>query len=167
MADPLSSVCGPVRNPLQSNGDQPHPCSSSRESYQAILDSNDVLPRKHLTLVSRSRVLTGNDYSIRSQLTAGEWLKAGLDLRSLVQQQDHYISYMPVLSSDFIGNVTDLIPANANFAVTRRIGNGYARVKLPNLPVHLFVKGGCRQEWAIPSSSIWMRTRLLRFMLAA
>ena len=40
MADPLSSVCGPLRNPLQSNGDQPHPCSSSRESYQAILDSN-------------------------------------------------------------------------------------------------------------------------------
>jgi predicted CXXCH cytochrome family protein len=101
-----------------------------------------VLPKEHLTLVSRSRVLTGNDYSMRSQLTAGNWLKAGLDLRSLVQQQDHYPSYMALLSSDFVGNVTDLIPANAAFAVTRRIGNGYARVKLPNLPVHLFVKGG-------------------------
>jgi hypothetical protein len=101
-----------------------------------------VLPKKHLTLVSRNRVLTGNDYSMRSQLTVGNWLKAGLDLRSLVQQQDHYPSYIALLSSDFVGNVTDLIPANANFAVTRRIGNGYARGKLPNLPVHLFVKGG-------------------------
>jgi predicted CXXCH cytochrome family protein len=126
-----------------------------------------VLPKKHLTLVSRNRVLTGNDYSMRSQLTAGNWLKAELDLRSLVQQQDHYPAYIALLSSDFVGNVTDLIPANANFAVTRRIGNGSARVKLPNLPVHLFVKGGCRQECAIRSSSIWMRTRLLRFMLAA
>ncbi|MGC9158435.1 MAG: cytochrome c3 family protein [Terracidiphilus sp.] len=112
-----------------------------RQSVGSTSVTTYVLPKEHLTLVSRSRVLTGSDYSMRSQLTAGNWLKAGLDLRSLVQQQDHYISYIAQLSSDFVGNVTDLIPANADFAVTRRIGSGYARVKLPSLPIHLFVKG--------------------------
>ncbi len=103
-----------------------------------------VLPSKHLTIVSRGAVLTGNDYSLRSQMTAGQWLKAGLDLRSLVQQQDHYASYLATLSSsDFglPGAVTDTIPANARFAVTRRLGSGYASVKPSKLPVHLFVKG--------------------------
>ena len=103
-----------------------------------------VSQQNHLTLVSRATVLTGNDYSIRSQLTVSNWLNAGLDLRSLVQQQDHYVSYLPLLSSsDFglPGAVTDSIPANANFAITRRLGSGYAEVKAPKLPVHLFVRG--------------------------
>jgi len=103
-----------------------------------------VLPGKHLTLVSRGTALAGNDYSVRSQLTVGKTLKAGLDLRSLVQQQDHYPSYLATLSaSDFglPGAVTDTIPANATFASTRRLANGYARVKIPRWPVHLFVKG--------------------------
>jgi hypothetical protein len=42
MADPLSSECGPVRNPLQSKGDQPQPHTSNRQSYRAILDSNEL-----------------------------------------------------------------------------------------------------------------------------
>ncbi len=102
-----------------------------------------VLPAKHLTLVSRGTVLTGNDYSVRSQLTIGKGLKAGLDLRSLVQQQDHYPNYLAILSSDFgtPGAVTDNIPANAVFSVTRRLASGYARFKTPRWPVHLFVKG--------------------------
>jgi len=102
-----------------------------------------VLPEKHLTLVSRGTVVSGNDYSLRSQLTISDRLKAQLDFRSLVQQQDHYPSYIAQLSSDFAvpGGVTDTIPSNAVFAVTRRLANGYARVKTPKWPVHLFVKG--------------------------
>ena len=103
-----------------------------------------VSQQNHLTLVSRGTVIAGNDYSIRSQLTVSKWLRAGLDLRSLVQQQDHYRSYVALLSpADFglPGAVTDSIPANARFAITRRLGGGYAEVKAPKLPVHLFVRG--------------------------
>jgi len=116
---------------------------SLEQSAGASVTSSYVLPRKHLTLVSQGAALTGNDYSIRSQLTIGDKLKAGIDLRSLVQQQDHYPDYLAVLSSDFgtPGAVTDSIPANAVFSVTRRLGSGYARIKTPKWPVHLFVKG--------------------------
>jgi hypothetical protein len=54
-----------------------------------------------LTLVSQGTALTSNEYSVRSQLTISDKLKAGIDLRSLVQQQDHYSDYLAVLSSDF------------------------------------------------------------------
>jgi hypothetical protein len=36
---------------------------------------------------------------------------------------------------------TDLIPGQSVFGVTRRLGNAYARFKVPKIPVHLFVKG--------------------------
>ena len=116
---------------------------SLQQSAGSSSETTYVLPSRHLTLVSRGSALTGSDYSVRSQLTVGKGLKAGLDLRSLVQQQDHYPDYLATLSSDFgtPGAVTDTIPANAVFAVTRRLGNGYARVKMPRWPVHLFVKG--------------------------
>lgn len=102
-----------------------------------------VLPPKHLTLVSRGTVISGNDYSLRSQLTISDRLKALLDVRSLVQQQDHYPSHIAQLSSDFAvpGAVTDTIPANAVFAMTRRLASGLVRFKPTRLPVHLFVRG--------------------------
>ncbi len=110
-----------------------------------------VLPQKHLTLVSRGTVVSGNDYSLRSQLTISDRLRALLDVRSLVQQQDHYPSYIAQLSSDFAvpGGVTDTIPANSVFAVTRRLANGYARVKPTKLPIHLFVKGDMQARTGI------------------
>jgi hypothetical protein len=96
-----------------------------------------------VTLVTRGDVLTGDDYHFASQLTIGKWVQAGFDTLSLVQQQDHYPFWTPVLSSDFAppdGSI-DLIPAHSTFAVTRRLGNAYARVKLPRIPVHVFVTG--------------------------
>ncbi len=97
----------------------------------------------HTTLVTRSDVLTGDDYRFASQLTISKWLQAGFDTRSFVQQQDHYPFWAGVLSSDFLppDGSTDLIPSHATFAVTRRLGNAYARAKVPKLPVHLFVTG--------------------------
>jgi predicted CXXCH cytochrome family protein len=115
-----------------------------QQSAGTSVSSAYVDPHNHLTLVSRGTMLSGDDYSLRSQLTVGSRLKALLDMRSLVQQQDHYVSYLAQLSpSDFglPGAVTDSIPANASFAVVRRLGSGYAKAKLPKLPVHVFVKG--------------------------
>jgi predicted CXXCH cytochrome family protein len=100
-----------------------------------------VSPQNHLTVVSRANVLTGDDYSAASQVTVGEHLQAGFDTRSFVQQQDNYPFYAGVMSPDLLP-ITDLIPSHTTFGVTRRLGNAYARLKVPKLPVHLFVKGG-------------------------
>ncbi len=112
-----------------------------------------VSPQNHLTVVSRANVLSGDDYSAASQLTAGEWLQVGFDTRSFVQQQDHYPFYAfplldmgtanppcqpPQSSADC---TTDSIPSQSIFGMTRRLGSAYARIKVPKLPVHLFVKG--------------------------
>jgi predicted CXXCH cytochrome family protein len=114
---------------------------SLEQSAGSSVSTAYVDTARKVTLVSRGTAITGDDYSLRSQLTVSRWLKAGLDLRSLVQQQDHFPNYIATLSSDFQGAVTDSIPQDAVFGVTRRLGNGYARVKLPQLPVHLFATG--------------------------
>ncbi len=99
-----------------------------------------VSPQHHLTVVSRANVLTGDDYSVASQLTAGEWLQAGIDIRGFVQQQDNYPFYAGAMSPDLLP-ITDLIPSHVPFGVKRRLGDAYARLKVPKIPVHLFVKG--------------------------
>jgi predicted CXXCH cytochrome family protein len=117
-----------------------------------------VSEQNHLTLVSRGALISGNDYFVRSQLTIGNWLGAGLDQRSLVEQQDHYVSHLALLSpADFgtPGAVTDSIPGNAEFAITRRLGSGYARVKMPKLPVRLSVRGNW-QARAGQSQMAWL-----------
>lgn len=116
---------------------------SLEQSAGSNVATTYVAPARHLTLAFRGAAVSGSDYSVRSQLTVGEKLKAGLDLRSLVQQQDHYPNYLAILSSDFAapGAVTDDIPANARFSITRRLGSAYANVKAGNLPVHLMVAG--------------------------
>jgi predicted CXXCH cytochrome family protein len=112
-----------------------------------------VSPGSHLTIISRANVLSGEDYSAASQLTAGGVLQAGFSMRSFVQQQDHYPFYAFPLLDIGTGPVpcvppqptadctTDSIPSQSVFGVTRRLGDAYARFKVPKVPVHLFVKG--------------------------
>ena len=106
-----------------------------------------VSPQNHLTVVSWGTVLTGDDYQARSQVTAGERLQAGFNMRSFVQQQDNYPFYaFPVLdippgATTSPDTTTELIPAHSVFGVTRRLGNAYGRFKVPKIPVHLFVDG--------------------------
>jgi predicted CXXCH cytochrome family protein len=101
-----------------------------------------VLPLKHLTVVSRANVLTGDDYTAAGQLTAGERLWVGFAIRSFEQQQDNYPFYaFPTLDVGAPDDAKDFIPPATTFAVVRRLGNVYARVKVPKLPVHVFVKG--------------------------
>jgi predicted CXXCH cytochrome family protein len=99
-----------------------------------------VSPQNHLTVVSRGNILTADDYSAASQLTARKWLQVGFDMRSFVQEQDNYPFYAGVMSPDLLP-ITDLIPSHTTFGVKRRLGNAYARFEVPKLPVHLFVKG--------------------------
>jgi predicted CXXCH cytochrome family protein len=99
-----------------------------------------VLPQYHITVVSRANVVTADDYSARSQITAGQRLQAGFDVRSFVQQQDNYPFWADVMSPD-LAPITDLVPSHVPFGVKRRLGEANARLKLPRLPVHLFVNG--------------------------
>jgi len=121
-----------------------------QQSAGADAVSAYVSPRNHLTVVSRANVVTGDDYSAASQVTVGEWLQAGFDTRGFVQQQDHYPFYaFPVLdvspnppcNGPPCDTTTDLIPSHTTFGVKRRMGDASARLKVPKLPVHLFVNG--------------------------
>ena len=113
-----------------------------------------VWPENHITVVSRANVLSKYDYSVASQFTAGELLQFGFNTREFMQQQDNNPFYaFPVLdvpttppaatnclpSADC---TTELIPSHTVFGVRRRLGDAYARFKVPKVPVHLFVRGG-------------------------
>lgn len=118
-----------------------------QQSAGADVQTAYVSTQNHLTVISRGNVLSGDDYQAASQVTAGESAKFGFDVRSFVQQQDHYPFYaFPVLdippgTTTPSDTTTDLIPSHVPFAVTRRLGKAYGQVKLPRLPVHLFVNG--------------------------
>jgi predicted CXXCH cytochrome family protein len=118
-----------------------------QQSAGADAATSYVSTQNHLTVVSRGNVLSGDDYQAASQITAGKWAKFGFDMRSFVQQQDHYPFYaFPILdvppgTTTPLDSTTDLIPSHVPFAMTRRLGKAYGQVKLPKLPVHLFVNG--------------------------
>jgi predicted CXXCH cytochrome family protein len=120
---------------------------SLEQSAGADLATSYVSPQNHLTVVTRGTVLTGKDYQAASQLTAGEWARINFDMRSFVQQQDHYPFYaFPVLdvapgTTGAPDSTTDLIPSHVPFGVVRRLGKANAQFKLPKLPVHLFING--------------------------
>ncbi len=96
------------------------------------------VPRK-LTLLTRANVTTGDDYHVASQFTSGETVQVWFDLRSFFQQQDNYPFYGTTISPDIVQSIN--IPPGSVFGMKRRLGDASARVKLPKLPVHLFVKG--------------------------
>lgn len=113
---------------------------SLRQSAGANAATAYVLPQNHFTVISRGNVITGEDYSAASQITIGQTLQAGFDTRSFVQQQDTYPFYAGIMSPDLLP-ITNLIPSHASYGVTRRLGNAYARFKVPKAPVHLFANG--------------------------
>lgn len=118
-----------------------------QQSAGADAETEYVSTANHLTVISRANVLSGEDYQAGSQVTASDWGKFGFNIRSFVQQQDHYPFYaFPVLdippgTTTPPDSTTDLIPSHTPFAVTRRLGKAYGQVKVPSWPVHLFVKG--------------------------
>ncbi len=111
---------------------------SLQQSLGADAVTAYVSPQNHVTLVSRADLISGDDYSAKSQLTISDWLKAGFDMRSFMQQQDNYPFYAGAMSPDLLP-ITDLVPSHVPFAVVRRLGSAYARLKVPKVPVHLFV----------------------------
>jgi predicted CXXCH cytochrome family protein len=113
---------------------------SLQEAFGGQFESAYISVPHHLSLLTRGTVLTGSDFDITSQFNLGRELEVGADIRSFFEQQDDNPFYSSVISPDI--GTTDLITPGSVFGVKRRLGNAYARLKLPNLPVHLFVKGG-------------------------
>jgi len=118
-----------------------------QQSAGADVATSYVSEPNHLVILSRGNVLNSQDYQAASQLTAGNWARIGFDMRSFVQQQDHYQSYafqvldVPPGTTTPADTTTDLIPSHVPFYVVRRLGKAQGQFKLPKLPVHLFVNG--------------------------
>jgi predicted CXXCH cytochrome family protein len=115
---------------------------SLQQSAGGEMESAYVSMTRNLSALSRATILTGEDYQIASQLSVGETFRAGFDIRSFLQQQDNYPFFSDIINASAGDIVADRnIPVGSDFGIKRRIGSAYARLKLPKLPVHVFVKG--------------------------
>jgi len=114
---------------------------SLQEAEGGDFEEDYVSIPHNLSLITRGNVLTGSDFNVGSRFSLGQWLEVGANMRSFVEQQDNYpfLSSSPLISPDII--TTDAIPPGTVFGVKRRMGDAYARFKVPTLPVHLFVRG--------------------------
>ncbi len=93
----------------------------------------------HLSLLTRATVEAGSDFDFRSQFNVGHRFEFDAGLRSFVQQQENYPFYSSVISPDI--GTTETIPPGLDFGIVRRLGTWKARLKVPKLPVHVFVRG--------------------------
>ena len=98
------------------------------------------IPR-HMAIKSTANFLSRDDYDMKSRVTFGKWLDFSLDNRSFVRHLDDN-SYFgaAVISPDIIR--TDSIPPDSLLGIRRRMNNASVKLKLPKVPVKLFVKGG-------------------------
>jgi len=114
---------------------------SLQQSLGGDLSLSYVDIPQHLSIKSTWEVLSRDDYDLKSRLTFGKWLDFTLDNRSFIRHLDDN-SYFgaSVISPDIIR--IDSIPPDSLLGIRRRMNNLSAKVKLPNVPVKLFVKGG-------------------------
>ena len=96
---------------------------------------------EHMTIRTTWDVVSRDDYDLKSRITFGKWLDFNLDNRSFVRHLDdnNYFG-AAVISPDIIR--IDTVPADSLLGIRRRMNNASLKVKLPEVPVKLFVKGG-------------------------
>lgn len=114
---------------------------SLQQSVGGDLSLNQIYFPQHMTFKFSTSFVSQDDYDLKSRLIVGKWLDLGLDSRSFIRHLDD-VNYFAaaVISPDIFR--TDTIPADSLLGVRRRTNSAYAKVKLPQLPVKLFVKGG-------------------------
>ncbi|HYK91598.1 MAG TPA: hypothetical protein VE398_22715, partial [Acidobacteriota bacterium] len=110
------------------------------QSLGANLEGDYVSMPHRLSILTRGTVVNRSDFDLASQINLGEWLEAGASMRSFMEQQDNYPFYAGVISPDIETSLG--IPDGTVFGVKRRMGEASAKVKLPGLPIRLFIKGG-------------------------
>jgi hypothetical protein len=114
---------------------------SLQQSLGGDLSFDYVNVPEHMTIKSTWDVISRDDYNLKSRITFGKWLDFTLDNRSFVRHLDDN-SYFgaAVISPDIIR--IDTISPDSLLGVKRRMNNASLKVKLPEVPVKLFVKGG-------------------------
>ena len=114
---------------------------SLQQSLGGDLSFDYVDVPEHMTIKSTWDVLSRDDYDLKSRITFGKWLDFSLDNRGFVRHLDDN-SYFgaAVISPDIIR--IDTLPADSLLGIKRRINNASLKLKLPEVPVKLFVKGG-------------------------
>jgi len=100
----------------------------------------------------RANLISRDDYDMDFKLTAGKIFTLGINSRSLIRHLED-IPFGTNLDDPSIGGETsrtDSIPESALFGVKRTRNTINSRLKLPDTPVTLFVKGGfqSRRGWS-------------------
>jgi hypothetical protein len=96
--------------------------------------------QRRYTWKYRADWLSGDEYDMDSQLRLGPYFTLGIDARSFTRHLDN-VPFGENLSPDDVTR-TDTIPVGALFGVKRTINLVHARIKMPNAPLTLFVRGG-------------------------
>jgi hypothetical protein len=114
---------------------------SLQQSFGGDLSLSEVYVPQHMTLRYTATFLSGNDYDMKARLNFGKWIDLGFDSRSFIRHLDDNSFFgASVMSPDIIR--TDSIPADSLLGIRRRMNSAHAKVKLPELPIKLFVKTG-------------------------
>src|SRR5450755_844907 len=114
---------------------------SLQQSLGGDLSFDYVSIPQHMTIKSTLNVVSRDDYDMKSRITFGKWLDFSLDNRSFVRHLDDNTYFgASIISPDIIR--TDTIPADSLLGIRRRLNNASLKLKVPDIPVKLFVKGG-------------------------
>jgi hypothetical protein len=112
-----------------------------QQSLGGDLSLNFVDIPQHLSIKSTIDVISRDDYEAKSRLLFGNWLDFSLENRSFVRHLDNNSFFgAGAISPDIIR--IDSVPPEALLGVRRRMNKAQAKIKLPDVPVKLFVKGG-------------------------
>jgi len=88
----------------------------------------------------RANFLSRDEYDINSQLRLGQYFTLGVDSRSFIRHLDNVPFGTNLSPDDLIRSET--IPAGTLFGIKRTQNAVNLRLKVPQVPVTLFVKGG-------------------------
>src|ERR1039457_1783663 len=114
---------------------------SLQQSLGGDLSFDYVSVPQHMTVKTTWDIISRDDYDLKSRVTFGKWLDFTLDNRGFVRHLDDN-SYFgaSVISPDIIR--IDTVSPDSLLGIRRRMNNASLKVKLPKVPVKLFVKGG-------------------------
>jgi len=114
---------------------------SLQQSLGGDLSFDYVNVPEHMTIKTTWDIISRDDYDLKSRLTFGKWLDFTLDNRSFVRHLDdnNYFG-ASVISPDIIR--IDTVSPDSLLGIRRRMNNASLKLKVPEIPVKLFVKGG-------------------------
>jgi len=114
---------------------------SLQQSLGGDVSVSEVYFPQHLTFKYTADFISQDDYDMKGRFNFGKWLDIGFDARSFIRHLDDNSFFgASVISPDIVR--TDSIPPDSLLGIRRRMNSAHVKVKLPNVPIKLFVKGG-------------------------